>query len=125
MHHHRTSPKVFARARELRQEMTTAERKLWSHLRAHRLNGLHFRRQHALGQYIVDFCCLKKNLIIEVDGSPHLEQEAYDLERTAWLNEQGFRVLRFTNHEVIRNTQAVMQAILDAMTPSQPPPSFG
>ncbi len=89
--HKRTTPKIFARAtpalaggarEQLHREMTPAEVKLWSHLRAHRMGDVHFRNQHAIGNYIVDFCAPRKKLIIELDGSQHLEQQEYDEERS-------------------------------------------
>ena len=67
--HKRTTPKIFARAKELHRNMYPAEAKLWKHLRAHQMGGVHFRNQHAIGNYIVDFCAPRKKLIIELDGS--------------------------------------------------------
>jgi BirA family biotin operon repressor/biotin-[acetyl-CoA-carboxylase] ligase len=83
----RLEPKDFAR--RLRQEMTDAERRLWSRLRRHAMGGAHFRRQHPLGKYVLDFVCLEASLVIEVDGSQHAESDADEL-RTAWLRRQGF-----------------------------------
>ncbi len=91
--------------------MTDAEIKLWSRLRAHQLDNVHFRRQHAIGPYVVDFCAPQKKLIIEVDGSQHLDQAEYDAERTAYLESLGFRVIRFWNHEVLGDIDAVLLAI--------------
>jgi len=73
MKHKRTTPKIFTRARELRRNQTEAETKLWAYLRSHQLEGVGFRRQHAIGNYIVDFCAARRKLIIELDGSQHLE----------------------------------------------------
>ena len=87
-------------ARRLRRNQSDAEYALWSELRAHKFLGLKFRRQHPIGPYIVDFCCIDKQLIIELDGSQHLEREKYDRRRTAFIERQGFRVIRFWNHEV-------------------------
>ena len=103
------------RAAELRRNQTEAESKLWAHLRAHRANGVHFRRQYAIGKYIVDFCAVRKKLIIELDGSQYLDQEEYDAERTAFLQSKGFRVLRFWNNEVLKNIDDVMAIILDEL----------
>lgn len=101
-----------ARARELRKDMTPAEKKLWQHLRDGQLDGAHFRKQHAIGTYIVDFFCAKSKLVIEVDGDSHAEQAEYDVERTKWLNEEkGYRVIRFTNCEVLHNIESVLEAI--------------
>jgi very-short-patch-repair endonuclease len=105
------------RARELRAGMTAAEKRMWSRLRAHRFEGLKFRRQHAIGNYIVDFVCLKSRLVIEVDGETHgYEREAPDAARTAWLQRQGFRVLRFWNNDVLIDTDAVMESIYYAVS---------
>ena len=76
-----------------------------------KLKGVSFRRQHAIGKYIVDFCSIKKKLIIELDGSQHLEQEEYDAERTTFLESKGYHVLRFWNHEVMKDIQGVIRTI--------------
>ncbi len=81
----RSTPKIKHRAIELRKEPTTAESKLWAYLRTLRKDGIHFRRQHAIGPYIADFAAPRRKLIIEVDGSPHVGQEEYDTERTAFF----------------------------------------
>ncbi len=109
--HKRTTPKVFGRAKELHRNMTPAETKLWAHLRAHRMKDIHFRNQHAIGNYVVDFCAVRKKLIIELDGSQHLEQEDYDQERTAFLESKGYRILRFWNNQVMNDIEAVLRAI--------------
>lgn len=123
MVHKRTTPKTFHRARELRKAQTIAEQKLWAHLRNHQLNGLGFRRQHALGPFIVDFCCPMCKGIVELDGSQHLDRHKYDESRTQWLNNQGWKVLRFTNQEIENDLDTVLMVIAEAFTPSQPPPS--
>lgn len=110
----RTTPKGYEKARQLRKELTPAERKLWAVLRNDQL-GVSFRRQHAIGPYITDFCCIKKKLIIEVDGSQHLEQIEYDNERTAFLESQGYRVLRFWNNEVQNDLNGVFRRIQIAL----------
>jgi very-short-patch-repair endonuclease len=106
------------RAAELRHNPTPAESKLWAYLRAHRLGGAGFRRQHAIGPYIVDFCAPGKKLVIEVDGRQHLDQSEYDAERTAYLEQRGYRVLRFFNRQVMNNIEEVTRAILEALGPS-------
>jgi very-short-patch-repair endonuclease len=98
------------RARRLRAEMTPYERILWKHLRRSAL-GCRFRRQHVLGCYIVDFACLERRLVIEVDGCQHAEQQSYDEQRTRWLTAEGYRVLRFTNDEVHSQLEAVVEEI--------------
>jgi very-short-patch-repair endonuclease len=105
------------RARQMRREMTEAERKLWWHLRRRDLEG-RFRRQVPLGEYIADFACLEARLVIEVDGGQHVEQQTYDTARTAWLESQGFRVLRFWNHEVFTELNNVLETIWLALNPS-------
>ena len=111
----------IAKVKELRKNSTNAERVLWQQLRAHRFAGYKFRRQQPLGQYIVDFVCFEKHLIIELDGGQHAEQVGYDAERSTWLQSQGFRVLRFWNHEVLSDMEAVEEVILrecERKTPS-------
>ncbi len=113
--HKRTTPKIFARAKRLHREMTEPEAKLWAHLRAHRMGDVHFRNQHAIGNYIVDFCAPRKKFIIELDGSQHLEQKEYDEERSVFLKSKGYRILRFWNHEVMNNTDSVLTVIWDSL----------
>ncbi len=115
MTHHRTTPKVFAHAKELRREMTPAELKLWTRLRAHRVADAHFRPQHAIGNYVADFCAPRRKLIIELDGSQHLEQEEYDTERTAFFASKGYKVLRFWNNDVMKDIDSVLNVIWDAL----------
>lgn len=109
------------RARALRQHMTDAERLLWHHLRAHRLCGQKFRRQHPIGPYIVDFVHFGARLIIEADGGQH-NGSTDDAVRDAWLKRQGFTVLRFWNDEILLNIEAVLEAILDALGKRYPSP---
>ncbi len=99
--------------------MTDAEAKLWQALRMHQIDGIHFRRQHPLGQHIVDFCSPAMKIVIEVDGGQHLEQEEYDLKRTAFLISQGYQVLRFWDHEVLTDPDTVLQVIFDSVKPSR------
>ena len=110
----RSTPKILHRAGELRKEQTPAEAKLWAYLRTLREDGIHFRRQHAVGPYIADFCAPRVKLIIELDGSQHLGQEEYDAERTAFLEAKGFRVLRFWNSDVMNKINDVMGVIFEA-----------
>jgi very-short-patch-repair endonuclease len=111
----RSNPKIMHRAGELRKELTPAERKLWAYLRGDKLNGVNFRRQHAIGNYIVDFVSIKEKLIIELDGSQHLEQEEYDIERTRYLESQGYRVIRFWNNQVENEINGVIQKLDEIM----------
>jgi very-short-patch-repair endonuclease len=95
----------------MRAQPTDAERRLWSKLRYLQLERLKFRRQAPIGAYIVDFVCFPIQLIVEVDGGQHAIQERRDARRTAWLESQGFRVLRFWNNEVLANTEGVLETI--------------
>lgn len=110
----RSNPKTRHNAIRLRKELTPAERKLWSRIRNDQL-GVTFRRQHAVGNYIPDFYSPKTRLIIELDGSQHLEQEEYDEERTKYLNSLGYKVIRFWNNDVMNNIDGVILAIIQAV----------
>ena len=106
-----------ATARRLRQNETEAEQRLWKALRRLPLEGSHFRRQVPIGPYVADIACLALRLVIEVDGSQHGEKRAleHDAERTAWLEAQGYRVLRFWNTEVFANLEGIVDAIYAAV----------
>ena len=106
------------RGRRLRAESTEAERKLWKHLRAKRFGGCKFRRQHCIGPYFVDLCCIKQRLIVELDGGHHAEQHERDATRTAYLTEQGYRVIRFWNEQVNREIDNVLEALYSALADS-------
>ncbi|MFZ5880566.1 MAG: endonuclease domain-containing protein [Chloroflexota bacterium] len=110
----RSTPTTMHRAGELRKEPTPAERKLWAYLRGDKL-GINFRRQHAIGKYIPDFVCIEKKLIVELDGSQHLQQVEYDEERTKYLNSLGYKVIRFWNNDVMKNIEGVILAIVQAI----------
>ena len=114
------------RSRRLRAEMTDAEVRLWVRLRGKQIGGHRFRRQVPVGPYIVDFACVKAQLIVEVDGSQHLTLKG-DEERTAWLESRGFRMLRFWNNDVLQHTDGVLEAIRVALlqTPTLPSPRGG
>jgi very-short-patch-repair endonuclease len=111
----RANPKSYETARQLRKLPTPAEKRLWLVLRGEKLNGLHFRRQHALGKYIIDFVCVKWKLAIEIDGSQHLEQSDYDIQRTAYLESQGYKLIRFWNDQVMNDIEGVIQSIEAAL----------
>jgi very-short-patch-repair endonuclease len=110
---HRLNPHTLKFARELRQNQSPAEIKLWSAIRNSQVEGLKFRRQVPFGRFIVDFYCASAKLIIEVDGDTHAEQEEYDQERTNWLTGQGLRVIRFTNDEVMHYLNDVAIRIIE------------
>ena len=101
-----------ARARALRANMTEAEKQLWQHLRAHRFLGLSIRRQAPIGPYIVDFLIPSRNLVIEADGGQHFNPGA-DALRTAYLVARGYRVLRFTNRDILTNLPGVLARLAD------------
>jgi very-short-patch-repair endonuclease len=112
----RSDPKMMHQAGELRKESTPAERKLWAYIRNAQLNDVKFRRQHAIGNYVVDFCSPKHKLIIEPDGSQHQDQEEYDTERTTFLKSRGYRVLRFWNNDVMNDIDGVIECINKALS---------
>jgi very-short-patch-repair endonuclease len=99
----------------MRAAPTDAEARLWQHLRANRLSGVKFKRQQPLGPFIVDFVSFGHRLVIEVDGGQHADRSAQDAARTEWLVHRGFRVLRFWNDEVLRDTQQVLACIFRAL----------
>ncbi|NMG46150.1 DUF559 domain-containing protein [Aromatoleum toluvorans] len=112
--------KIFAN--RLRKTMTDAERMLWQHLRARQL-GVKFRRQHPFQGYILDFVCLERGLVIEVDGSQHVDAAVRDAIRTDVLESAGFRVVRFWNNEVLTQTDSVVECIARELNPSPSCPS--
>ena len=107
------------RARSLRRNLTEPEQRLWQKLRNRQLGGLKFRRQSPVGPYVADFLCLEARLIVEVDGETHASTQAADAGRTAFLENEGFRVIRFSNVEVMENVEGVLMHILAvALAPS-------
>ena len=112
-------------SRKLRKSQTEAEQRLWRLLRSRQLAGHKFRRQRVIGPYIVDFCSLGAQLIVELDGGQHLENRAYDLQRDAFLLRKGFRVMRFWDGEILKNPEGVTQSILSALTPTLSHPADG
>jgi very-short-patch-repair endonuclease len=107
----KVAPTKLARARQLRREMTPAERTLWAHLRNHRMCGLQFRRQQVIDGFIVDFYCHATRLVVEVDGAVHEQQTDYDVERDRVLAARGLQVLRFTNDEIRSQLSSVIDRI--------------
>lgn len=102
---------MHIRARDLRNQATPAERKLWQFLSGKKFNNLKFRRQHVIGPFIVDFYCSEKKIIIEVDGGTHIDNHIYDKEREKYLESKGYRILRFLNTEVLSGTAEVLEKI--------------
>ena len=109
-------PEQRERARQLRKSDTAAEQRLWEQLRGRRLSGLKFVRQLPIGPYIADFACRTAHLIVEVDGATHSSDEevTYDQDRTAYLEHEGWKVLRVWNAEVFTNRDGVLETILHA-----------
>jgi len=99
------------RAKDLRRDMTPAERAVWSVLRARGLSGRKFRRQVPIGSFIVDFLCIAERLVVEIDGASHDGREGYDQRRDAYLHDKGFRVVRISNDEVRRDLGSAMAMI--------------
>ncbi len=108
-------------AKTLRTDATDAERALWLRIRAHRLNGLKFKRQEPIGRFVVDFVCHDEKLIIELDGGQHAEQVRADDKRTKFLESRGYRVVRFWNDEVLKNMEGVLETVLRKLSPSPQP----
>ena len=118
-----TRKELLARAKWMRAHPTEAEKRLWTMLRARRLSAFKFRRQQVIEPYIVDFACLEQRLLIEADGSQHADDKD-DARRDAFLRQQGFRILRFWNNQVLGESEAVATAIFSALpTPHPPKPS--
>ena len=121
-----STEKVLTNAKTLRANQTEAEQRLWYHLRAHRFMDLKFKRQKPMGRFIVDFVCVERQLVIEIDGGQHAERARYDQLRDAWLRDQGYTVLRFWNHEVMHQLEGVLEQIRSTLTLSpSPSPTSG
>ena len=114
----RTPAQVQQRARELRQEMTPAEKLLWNCLRNKQLHGLKFRRQHPLGPFVADFYCAARRLVVEIDGDIHDLQPERDAARTEQFEQYGYRVIRFRNEQVLNDIESVLATIQAACLPS-------
>lgn len=119
---------IWQNARDLRNRATDAERTLWQHLRRRQLGGIKFRRQYPIAGHIADFAAPAIRLVIELDGGQHLDQQAYDIDRSRRMACNGYRVLRFWNDDVLLRIDAVLAEILravDATPPRPSPPSGG
>jgi very-short-patch-repair endonuclease len=115
MPHSAIAKRTRGQAQQLRRAPTDAERKLWYLLRSLRPLGMHFRRQAPIGIYIADFAWHAGKIIVELDGSQHAQvRQSYDVQRTRWLESQGYRVLRFWNNDVLKTPRNVAEAILEA-----------
>jgi len=112
-----------SRARQLRKNLTKAERLLWKHLRLRQMGEFKFRRQQPFDNFIADFVCFERRLIVEIDGGHHSEQPVRDAKRDEYLKRQGFTVLRLWNSEVLREIEAVKEKIISALETAPPPVS--
>jgi very-short-patch-repair endonuclease len=117
------SRRLIAFARGMRKAPTDAEKKLWSLLRRGKLDGHHFRRQVPIGGYIVDFCCLSAGLGVEADGGQHNDEEAkeYDRQRSEALRCKGIRIIRFSDRDILKHSDAVQETIFRQLTDRPPP----
>ena len=115
------SNEAYERSKELRREMTLAEKTLWKELKTNKLNGLHFRRQQIIDKFIVDCYCHQHALIVELDGGIHDLQKEFDAEREAFLIARGFRVIRFTNQQIFKDLPTVLKQIVESCSPFTPP----
>ena len=120
-----TYPEKLSTAKALRSNMTVAERLMWEAVRRNSLAGFHFRRQHVIAGFIVDFYCHAARLIIEIDGPIHEQRQDHDAERSQILESAGLRVIRFTNDEVLNDLPAVLQQIRSRLRPNPPTPFPG
>ena len=115
MSRHRHSALLASRAKQLRLNQTDTERKLWGILRSRTLEGYKFRRQYIIEPYIVDFCCVDRKLVVELDGGQHADRREYDERRTAFLEAEGYQVVRFWDNEVLKEQEVVLNMILDIL----------
>ena len=113
--------KPTLRSRDLRNNATDAERKLWQHIRNRQLRGVRFNRQVPIGPYICDFVARTAKLIVELDGGQHAAAADYDANRTTFLERQGYRVIRFWNNDVLENAEGVLRVIEEALNHSPSP----
>jgi very-short-patch-repair endonuclease len=112
-------PRLIEFAKQMRREMTAAEKRLWFEIRAKKFLDIKFRAQKVVGRYITDFASRNPMLVIELDGDTHVGRELYDAARTEYLNEQGYEVIRFLNSDVLENLEGVLEVLV---THLQPPP---
>jgi very-short-patch-repair endonuclease len=118
----RARASTLRRARELRRQLTPAEQTLWRSLRGRQIENFQFRHQHPIGPFIVDFYCAAAKLVVEVDGDTHGTRQEYDAARTRWLEQQhGLRVVRFTNQDIQKRLDAVLESIRAYLLVAPPP----
>ncbi len=114
--------RASTKARDLRRDPGRAERLCWELIRAHRMEGIKFRRQHVIGPYFADFACVSKRLVIEIDGHHHADQAEADARRTAFMEGLGWRVVRFAANEVVQNPEGIWASIQLLIIESANPP---
>ena len=114
-------PRLIEFAKQMRREMTAAEKRLWHEIRAKRFFDVKFRAQKVIGNYIADFSSREPMLVIEIDGDTHAGREVYDAMRTDYLNEQGYEVIRFLNSDVLTNLDGVLEVLAVAVQTSPLP----
>ncbi len=115
----KSKPITYQLANILRHDLTPPEARLWSYLRGHRFENVQFRRQHPIGKYIVDFCAPRKKLIIELDGSQHIDHQENDVERRGFFIHRGYTILRFWNHEISNDIDSVLLTIEQALAKNE------
>ena len=113
----------FDFAKQLRANLTDAEKFIWQFLRRKQLDGFKFRKQVPIGTYVVDFACLEVLVVIELDGGQHMEDSQYDAKRDQWLQKEGYKVLRFWNNEVFKDIENILETILKTCQ-GHPPPNL-
>jgi very-short-patch-repair endonuclease len=116
-----------SKSRDLRRDCSRAEKICWHLIRDRRINGIKFRRQHPIGPYFADFACISKKLIIEIDGEHHAFQVEADARRTAVMEREGWRVIRFWANEIVQNPEGIWASIeiaLNDQSPATPSPSL-
>ncbi len=121
-------PRLILYAKQMRREMTEPETRIWFKLRAKRFADIKFRKQKVVGKYIVDFSSNEPKLAIEIDGDTHAGHEEYDAIRTRFLEERGYRVIRFSNKDIMENLEDVLEtlaAVIEQMKPPLLPPLRG
>ena len=111
MNNRKYTQKSLNFAKNLRKNQTDAENVLWFNLRNNKLNGIKFKRQVPIGKYIVDFVCMEKKLVIELDGSQHIDNQDYDKIRTQFLQNNGYTVIRFFDNDILKSTKIVLESI--------------
>jgi very-short-patch-repair endonuclease len=114
-------PRLIEFAKHMRREMTEPEKRLWYQLRAKRFEGTKFRKQKIVGSYIIDFSSNEPKLAIEIDGNTHADRQEYDAIRTEYLEQQGYKVIRFSNRDVMENLEEILETLAAVIAEMRPP----